>query len=175
MPGGAVISQATPAPTARPTPAPTATPAPTPTPKPTPVTTPAPTAVPTPAPQPTVGPTAAPATPEPTAIVVALAGPEDAVASFYRRVADGDFDAAYALWSDRMKTTYPRQGNLDDRFAETESISFESLHTVERTATTATVQANFTEVYVGGGSRQFIGYWVLILVDGRWLLDEPHY
>jgi hypothetical protein len=24
-------------------------------------------------------------------------------------------------------------------------------------------------------SRSFVGYWRLALVDGRWLLDEPHY
>jgi hypothetical protein len=31
----------------------------------------------------------------------------------------------------------------------------------------ATVQANFTETYDSGASRQFIGYWRLVLVDRR--------
>ena len=39
----------------------------------------------------------------------------------------------------------------------------------------ATVQANFTETYESGATRQFIGYWHLVLVDGQWLLAEPHY
>jgi hypothetical protein len=107
---------------------------------------------------------------------VAVAGaPDDAVAAFYARVVDGDFDGAYALWSDRMKSTYPRRENLDERFAATASIAFSQLEVVEQSAGTATVQANFTERYDGGGSREFIGYWRLVRLDERWLLDEPNY
>ncbi len=90
-------------------------------------------------------------------------------------MARGDFDAAYALWSDRMKATYPRQGNLDDRFANTAEITFSQLFVASQSATTATVQANFTERYDSGSSRSFTGYWKLISVDGAWLLDEPTY
>jgi hypothetical protein len=108
-------------------------------------------------------------------VIVAVAQPEDSVAAFYGNVAAGNFDAAYALWSDRMKATYPRQENLDDRFDETASITFHQLRLVDRTDGTATVQANFTETYDSGGSREFIGYWELVQVNGRWLLDEPHY
>jgi hypothetical protein len=108
-------------------------------------------------------------------VIVAVAQPEDSVAAFYGNVAAGNFDAAYALWSDRMKATYPRQENLDDRFDDTASITFEQLRLVDLTDQTATVQANFIETYDSGSSREFIGYWQLIQVDGRWLLDEPHY
>ena len=108
-------------------------------------------------------------------MIVALAQPDDAVVAFYRHAAEGNFDAAYALWSDRMKATYPREGNLDGRFAETASIAFDQLFLAEQTDRTATVQANFTETYDSGSSRQFIGYWRLVQVNGRWLLDEPHY
>jgi hypothetical protein len=97
------------------------------------------------------------------------------VAAFYGNVAAGNFDAAYALWSERMKATYPRQENLDDRFDDTASITFQQLRLVDLTDQTASVQANFTETYDSGGSRDFVGYWRLIQVDGRWLLDEPHY
>ena len=135
------------------------------------VVTPAPTALAMPAPVPTNP----PATPEPTAVVVALVQPDDTVASFYRDVAAGDFDAAYGLWSDRMKATYPRQENLDDRFADTASITFEQLNVVSQTSSSATVQANFVETYDSGSSREFVGYWELINVGGRWLLDAPHY
>jgi hypothetical protein len=45
----------------------------------------------------------------------------------------------------------------------------------EQGATTATVQANFVETYDSGSSRRFVGYWELILVDGRWLLNAPTY
>jgi hypothetical protein len=176
-PGGAVIAAetATPSAVASPTPAamPTAVPTPAPTPLPTAVPTPAPVAVVTPAPAPANPPP--PATPEPTAVIVALAQPDDSVAAFYGNVAAGNFDAAYSLWSDRMKATYPRQENLDDRFDDTASITFEQLFVASRTSRTATVQANFVETYDSGSSREFIGYWELVLVDGRWLLDAPHY
>ncbi len=74
-----------------------------------------------------------------------------------------------------MKATYPREDNLDDRFAETAAITFHELYLAEQSGDTATVQANFTETYDSGAERTFIGYWRLIRVDGRWLLDEPNY
>jgi hypothetical protein len=46
---------------------------------------------------------------------------------------------------------------------------------VQQGQRTATVQANFVETYESGSTREFIGYWELIAVDGRWLLDAPHY
>ena len=85
------------------------------------------------------------------------------------------FDEAYALWSDRMKQAYPRQGNLDDRFANTADIAIDTLFIADQTADAATVQANFTETYDSGSSRRFVGYWRLVQVGGRWLLDQPTY
>lgn len=180
--GGEIV---TPEPTA--SPSPTEEPTPPPTPAPTPVPTPVPTAVPTTlaaaTPAPTAAATAAPATPppavpaaSPTPIVVAvLEGPDDAVAVFYAHAVDEEFDAAYALWSDRMKAQYPREDNLDGRFDQTAAITFTQLQTVERSSDRAVVQANFVEEYDSGGSREFIGFWELVFVDGRWLLDQPHY
>jgi hypothetical protein len=147
-----------------PSPRPTSSPGP--TPEATPPPTPAPSRIPA---------TPDPATPEPTPVVVTAAGPADAVAAFYASVAAGNFDAAYDLWSQRMHTTYPRSENLDNRFAETASVSFDELYVAEQSADRATVQANFVETYDSGVSRSFVGYWRLALVDGRWLLDEPHY
>ena len=182
IPGGAVVEPSRTASPAALTPRPSSTP-PAATLPPTPVPpTPAPTAVaqpstppaqpPTPAPTPVI----TPATPVPTPIVVAaIDPPEAAVAAFYHDAVVGDFDAAYALWDDRMRSTYPREANLDERFDQTADITFSALYTVERSDTTAVVQANFTETYDSGSSRVFIGYWRLVLVDGRWLLDEPHY
>jgi hypothetical protein len=37
------------------------------------------------------------------------------------------------------------------------------------------VQADFVETNDAGDSREFIGYWRLVLVSGRWLLDAPTY
>lgn len=167
IPGGAVVNGT---PTASPSATPSVAP-PTPSPGPTPpVGTPLPTLPPTVRPTPTPSPTVAP-----TAVVVAAGEPADTVASFYGRVASADFDAAYALWSDAMRNSFPREANLDRRFDETLSIEWLQLETVARTSTTAQVQANFVETYESGGSRTFVGYWDLVLVDGRWLLDAPHY
>jgi hypothetical protein len=106
---------------------------------------------------------------------VAVTQPDDAVAEFYADVVDGRFDEAYGLWSERMKATYPRAENLDGRFASTAAIEFSELRVASLGTDTAIVQANFTETYDGGGGREFIGYWELVRVDGRWLLDAPHY
>ncbi len=173
IPGGEVISEPSPTPTGvAATPMPTVAPAapgeptPAPTPAPTPVAPPQPTPAPT-APEPAT-------TPAPTA-VVALGRPDDAVAAFYDHVAAGSFDTAYGLWSQRMRATYPRTENLDERFQHTASVTFEQLDVAEQVADRATVQANFVETYDSGASREFTGYWRLIFVDGRWLLDEPHF
>jgi hypothetical protein len=183
VPGGEVVNEPTPTPDPTPTQSPDPTPSeapadPTPTEAPaTPAPTPVQVAAATPAPAtPAPAATQAPSTAPPATVSVASVGsPSDAVTAFYRNVTNGNFDAAYALWSDRMKATYPRQENLDDRFANTASIDFSQLYVAEQTGTTATVQANFTETYDGGSSRQFVGYWRLIRTERGWLLDEPHY
>jgi outer membrane biosynthesis protein TonB len=183
-PGGFAVANATPSPdsTPTPTPPPSATPRPTSEPSATPRPTTEATAVATPVPAtaapvatPTPAPTTAPPSVAPTPIVVAASDPTEAVAAFYAYVSSGQFDAAYSLWSERMRATYPRQENLDERFDQTASIVFQELHVVEQTSEAATVQANFTETYDSGSSRAFVGYWRLVLVDGDWLLDEPHY
>jgi hypothetical protein len=178
-PGGVAFSEATEAPEAT-TPEPTREPTPEPSPESTPEPTPKATPVPaTPAPaaptQPPPPPPPPPATPAPTTVVVASIGPDDTIAAWYSHVAAGRFDAAYSLWSARMKATYPRQENLDDRFAQTASIRFEQLYVASQGGGRATVQANFVETYDSGSSRRFVGYWELVFVDGRWLLDVPHY
>jgi eukaryotic-like serine/threonine-protein kinase len=157
---------------------PNATPTTEPTPIPTMSASLEPTAEPTA--EPAAVPTTAALTPQPVAAAPtpaqpAVGEPDAAVAAFYRLVTDGRFDDAYALWSDRMKASFPRQGNLDDRFANTASVRFTELRVASRTADSATVQANFVETYDSGSSRQFIGYWELVRVGDRWLLDWPTY
>jgi hypothetical protein len=183
--GGAVVASDSPAPSPTPVPTPSprpATPAPTataappvvtgpPPPTPVPAVTPAPVAA---APSPSAPPPPPP-TPAPSVAVAVAASPADAVAAFYGRAAAADFDGAYALWSQRMRSTYPRQTNLDGRFDQTAAIEFQELTTVANDGSSAVVQANFTEVYDGGSSRNFVGYWELVNVGGAWLLDAPHY
>lgn len=158
-PGG--VAYQNPSPTPRPAVSPSSEPSTTPA-TPTPVARTPPTDAP-------------PAPPETAPPAIAMVAPDDAVAAFYEHVVAERFDEAHALWSDRMKATYPRATNLEGRFDSTESITFDALFVASQSASEATVQANFTERYEGGSSRQFIGYWRLVRVDGRWLLDEPNY
>jgi hypothetical protein len=159
------------------TPDPTAAPTRPPTADPSAVPTPAPTAAPTLAPSPAPVPAAAPpVTPPPTPVMVAMAvTPDRTVATWYSLVEDGEFDAAYALWSDRMKAGFPREGNLDNRWRDTADITFSQLYVVEQTQTTAAVQVDFVETKEDGSSRRFIGWWELIRSGDGWLLDQPHF
>jgi serine/threonine-protein kinase len=159
----------TPDPTARPTPRPTPDPTSAPTLEPTPV----PIAAATPVPAP---PAPAPVTPAPTPVMVAMAiTPDHTVATWYSHVVNGEFDAAYALWSDRMKANFPREGNLDNRWANTADITFTQLYVAEQTQTTAAVQVEFVETKDDGSSRRFIGWWELVRSGDGWLLDQPHF
>ncbi|MCA1588064.1 MAG: protein kinase [Chloroflexi bacterium] len=165
-PRGEVFGSA-PDPTARPTPRPT----PAPTASPRPQATPAPIAAATPVPAP-----AAPVTPASTPVLVAMAvSPTETVATWYAHVTNGDLDAAYALWSDRMKANFSREGNLDNRWANTADITFSQLHVVDQTQTTAMVQVEFVETKDDGSSRRFIGWWELVRSRDGWLLDHPHF
>ena len=181
-PRGAVFgatTEPTPSPTAEPTVEPTVEPTAEPTEQPTvaptavPVITPAPIAVATPAPRPPAPPRA---TPAPTPAVVAQAiTPDQTVATWYSYVEGGQFDAAYALWGDRMKSNYPRQGNLDNRWRDTADVAIRELYVVEQNATYALVHIDFVETKDNGASRRFIGAWELVRSGDGWLLDQPHF
>jgi hypothetical protein len=97
------------------------------------------------------------------------------VARFYSWVADGSFDRAYTLWSQRMKSAYPRQENLDQRFDDTASIAIHRLDLLRQDAGFAVVGVEFTETYEGGSWRRFDGSWELVRVNEEWLLDAPHF
>ncbi|HEX2194800.1 MAG TPA: protein kinase [Candidatus Limnocylindria bacterium] len=177
-PGAAVAESATATASAT---AEEATPVPTPTPRPTPErtarpATPAPTPVPTPVPAtPVPTPPPAPVTPSPAQVATAALSAPETVGRFYGLVTDGAFDEAYALWSDRMKATYPRRENLDQRFANTAAIQIHRLDLLSEGGGRAVVGIAFTETYEGGSSRHFDGSWELVQVGGRWLLDAPHF
>lgn len=77
-----------------------------------------------------------------------------------------------------MQDRYPPQEWLIDRFRRTTRIDITSLRTlsVNTAAGTARVAVSLTEYRtVEPSPRSFIGSWDLVLVDGRWLLDDPHF
>jgi hypothetical protein len=151
-------------------------------PLPSPRLTPAPSTRATSAPRPTVAPLAPlapPAPPAPAAITAAAhpaeMNPGQTIATWYRYVAEGAFDSAYALWSARMRGDYPRQPNLDGRWDDSAAVTFNQLYVAEQTASTVKVQVDFIETKDSGATRRFVGWWDLVLVDGRWLLDHPNF
>ena len=136
---------------------------------------------PSPSPSPTEPPPAATATPTPPAQPPqppwGARGPDDTVVLWYSLVEDDAFDAAYALWSPRMKANYPRQPNLDERWDDTAEVNIEyvAVTSLNEAAGRATVQVQFTDVYESGSSRRFVGSWELVLSPNGWLLDQPHF
>jgi len=167
-PRGGVFGS-TPEPTRRPTPDPTASPTVAPTVQPTP----APIAVATPVP---ATPAPAPVTPAPTPVMVAMAvTPDQTVATWYSYVVNGEFDAAYALWSDRMKANFARAGNLDNRWGDTADVAILQLYVTSQMPNHANVFIDFIETKDNGSSRRFIGSWDLVRSGDSWLLDQPHF
>jgi serine/threonine-protein kinase len=174
-PGIGLLASDTPAPTVEPTRTPKpATPSPEPAATPRERRTPEPTPVPA-TPQPTLAPTAEPATPIPAQVASADLSAPEAVTRFYALVTDARFDDAYALWSDRMRSTYPRQENLDERFDATAAIDVHRIEVVSQDADHAVVAIDFTETYEGGSWRRFQGSWELVRAGDRWILDAPHF
>ena len=107
--------------------------------------------------------------------VTAVGEPIDTVAAFYFHAEQHQADAAYALWSERMRAEFPRQENLDGRFDTTADITIVTIYVAEQFATSAKVQVEFVETYQSGSGRTFIGWWDLVVEDDRWLLDHPNF
>jgi hypothetical protein len=164
-----------PTPSTSPTLAPSTSPTLAPTLAPTPAATPAPTPLITPPPTPAPQPPAATRAPVPPA---GPTGPQVVVASFYDFVEAHRFDAAAALWTDRMLAEYPQDGYIDGRFAPTTRIDLNRNEVVSlnSSAGTAVVAVDLIEYRSSGPSpRRFVGSWDLVLTDAGWRMDEPHF
>jgi eukaryotic-like serine/threonine-protein kinase len=158
--------EATPSPTPEPTPTPSPTPSPTPTPEPTPKAKPTPESTPDPTPT---------SRPDPAA---PARDPAETVARFYRLVVEDRFDEAAALWTADMRERYPPDGNIDGRFAPTTDIDLvrNEIVAIDPQAGTANVAVDLIEYREAGSSpRRFVGDWDLVLVDGRWLMNDPDF
>ncbi len=150
---------------------------PTPTPEPPSATA---TAVPPTATAPPPAPTTAPPAPapapasEPLVQLNSSAG-VDTVIRWYDLLVAGQFDSAYALWSERMKANFPRQGNLDSRWANTTSVSINEARVVSQSGNRMTVAVDFVETLANGTSRRYAGTWQLTASPNGWLLDQPSF
>ena len=100
------------------------------------------------------------------------------MARFYYLVEAHDFDAAARLWTARMRRQYPPNGYIDGRFSRTTRIDLRrnEITSLNRRAGTATVAVDLIEYRtVEPSPRRFVGWWELVLVDGQWLMDRPHF
>ena len=181
-PGPVAIATPIPSPSVFP---PASLPPPTPVLTPSPLVTPPPTLPPTPektekpAPASTSPPTPPPPDPtDPAPPPNVAAGPERAVRSFYDAVEAHHWDPAIALWSPSMQNRYPPDEWLIDRFRPTTRIDITHLDTVfiDRDAGRARVSVSLVEYRrVEPSPRTFAGAWDLVRIDGRWVLDDPHF
>jgi hypothetical protein len=110
------------------------------------------------------------ASPPPSAAL----GPATTVERFYVLVDQGQYEAAAQLWSTRMRTEYPPAANINDRFAQTDSLTLRSsdVRWVDAAGGRAEVAIDLTEV-VGGRTRRWVGSWHLVQGPRGWLLDAP--
>jgi serine/threonine-protein kinase len=139
----------------------------------------------TPSPSPSVEqPPAATPPPEPTppaatpdrTTISGLSPPSAAVVAFYGAVEAHDWDTAIGLWSESMQERYPPDEWLIGRFSRTERIDVLRVRRIASTSATATVVVTIREYRTDAASpRTLAGDWDLILVDGRWLLDDPDF
>jgi hypothetical protein len=98
--------------------------------------------------------------------------------NFYNAVVAHDWATATALWSPSMQQRYPPQEWLIDRFKRTTRIDITNLRTlsVNESAGTARVAVSLIEYRtVDPSPRTFVGSWDLVRIDGRWLLNAPHF
>ena len=98
--------------------------------------------------------------------------------AFYDAVEEHDWETATNLWSPSMQERYPPDDWLVGRFRRTTRIDITSLRTValNREAGTATVHVSLVEYRtVEPSPRTFTGSWDLVRIDGRWLLNDPHF
>ena len=133
---------------------------------------PVPSAVPTVSPAATARPTPT-RTPAPS-----IGSPSAAVIDFYDAVERHDWDRAIARWSRSMRERYPPDEWLIGRFSRTNRIDIVRLRqtALNSAAGTATVAVSLVEYRsVEPSPRSFSGSWELVRVNGRWLLNEPHF
>ncbi len=138
---------------------------------------PAPTVMPTRVPVvPVQVPAARPATAEAPSAALGANSPDDAVRTFYSYLDQGQFDAAAALWTQRMQGAYPPAENIYSRFARTQALTVRRADVVQLDAASgrATVAVRLSEV-VGppSATREYVGNWYLVRGATGWLLDEP--
>jgi hypothetical protein len=126
---------------------------------------------PRPNPKPTIRPTQGP-----SGVGGPARDPAETVGQFYRLVETHDYDKAAGLWSPRMRGAYAPGRYIDGRFDDTTRIDVHRLQIQRMSVASrkAVVLIDIAEYRTSGPARRWVGTWDLVLVGGRWLMDEPH-
>lgn len=106
------------------------------------------------------------------------ADPAQAILAFYHAVALHQWSAATALWTPSMQQRYPPDEYIVARFTPTTQITIRNLGTLssDPAAGRATVGVTVIEQRtLPPNPLVSTGSWDLVAVDGRWLLDQPHF
>jgi len=108
---------------------------------------------------------------DPSAAVHAT-DPSAAVQDFYARVAAHDFQDAAALWSPRMRATFPPAQNIDQRFSRTRAVTVRRADVVSQNGDRAAVAVDLDEA-AADGQHHWSGTWYEVRGPDGWLLDQP--
>ncbi|MFN0074467.1 MAG: hypothetical protein ACKVVP_23545 [Chloroflexota bacterium] len=122
-----------------------------------------------------VRPTAAPPSDSSSPSSTAL-DPVETVREFYRRIDQGELQAAAELWTLGMRERFPTDLNIRQRFAATRSIRVDRATLVSSDAAPGqvTVAVEILETLGTPPSTQrFSGTWKLVRGASGWLLDQP--
>ncbi|MBI3971556.1 MAG: serine/threonine protein kinase [Chloroflexi bacterium] len=122
--------------------------------------------------------TPAPARPTATLPSTTPAEPMEAVLTFYRLVAQHEFDRAVPFWTPRMQAAYPPDVNIYRRFGQTQQITVERADVIslDQAAGRATVAVVLVEVTgEPPATRRWDGTWQLVRMPTGWLLDQPNF
>jgi hypothetical protein len=125
------------------------------------------------APTPAAPPAAAAAASNAASAVVA-SDPGQAVSAFYALVSSHQFDTAAQLWSPQMRSAFPPQQNIDQRFGSTQAIRLQRADVVNQDQSQATVAVDLVESDAQAGQRHFVGTWHLVRGPNGWMLDQPN-
>jgi hypothetical protein len=108
-----------------------------------------------------------------TALPINAGDPRTTIASFYSLVSSKRYDDAAALWSTRMRATYPPATNIYGRFDATSAITVRGASITSLSDSSATVSVDILEVLKDGSARVWVGQWTLARAGGAWLMDSP--
>jgi hypothetical protein len=72
-----------------------------------------------------------------------------------------------------MRGNFPPQINLNERFAQTQTIQLQRDEVISQSGSQAVVAVDLVESNAQSGRRHYVGNWYLVRTEAGWLLDQP--